>query len=101
MDELRHVPYVSKIGDLCMVVCQRSIVVPNTERINHTSVAACLVRVSVPDAQHLAEGVVDHEVDRTSLLLPRRLQRIVIRVAAMGQDIYILIVSEPTIVVLV
>ncbi len=79
-----------------MIVGQGAVVVPEVERIGYGAVARAIIRLSVADSEHLSERVVRQEGDGTGLLLPRHLQRIVVRVTAMIEQINVLVDVQRT-----
>src|SRR5258708_10613384 len=91
---LRQIPNIGSVDDLSVIKGQSSIVVLQAERIIALSIAGPVIGVPVACPQHLAEGVVDQEIDWTGLLLPSRLQRVVVGVTAVSMQVHVRVVVE-------
>ena len=84
MDRAGQVVDVPDVEDVGVIVVQWPVVGRNGVRPYRRPVAEAVGSITVPDAHHLAEGVVRLEVEQCSVLPPRRLERVVLLVALVG-----------------
>ena len=92
---IRHIEYVR------VVVSQWAVVVVQTKRIYGVAPSSPVITCPVPKAQSLAERVVRQVEERTHLLLPGCLQRIVIGIGIVSQEVNILVIVKGAVVIVV